>query len=600
MTGFLALLGPTAPPPADGVGSGAAWSSGPVRLWAERSGRPNGPRVAERGPLAVAADARIDNRDDLRRALGASGDDGALLLAAYERWGEGLVDHVEGAFSFALWDGRAGRLVVARDAMGLRPLFRARVGDGWAFGSSLPTVRALVPFRLNTAAAADFLAGDTSDPRQTMTEGVERVPAAHAVVVAPGGAVRERRYWAVDPTVRLPDDDAVVEGAFREAFDRAVAARLDGQTGAFLSGGLDSSSIVTTARALRPAPPLPTFSLIYDERAADERRYIEAVEGGGGVVPHRVAAEAVASLDALDDDLGALGEPSAAPNLFLTRHLYGEAARAGCAAVLDGFGGDNVVGHGTERLTELALGLRWPTLVRETRAAAARTRWPRRAVLTILRDFAVAPLATPLRRPAPVVHFGRRDVVGPRTARVGRAWTVRAPHLAELESPLLAHAAEAAYALATAAGVEPRFPFLDRRVVAVCLAVPSAQRVRHGLTRSFLRRAMGDRLPPAVRERAGKAVLGTNFTDALFDRSAAALRRAVYDDAEAADGVLDLPALREAYARAERAPQTHAALALPLWRAAVFARWMATAPGPRPSVPEGLTLFTTPPAPVGG
>ena len=597
MTGFLALLGPAAPPPVpvDPDVRGAAWSSGPVRLVAERSGRANGPRIAERGPFAVAADARLDNRDDLRRALGAAGDDGALLLAAYERWGEALVDHVEGAFSFALWDGRAGRLVVARDPMGLRPLFRARVGDGWAFGSNLPALRALVPSRLDAAAAAAFLAGDTSDPRRTMTEGVERVPAAHLAVLAPGGAPRERRYWSLDPSVRLPDDDAVVERAFREAFGRAVAARLDDATGAFLSGGLDSSSVVATARALRPAPPLPTFSLVYDERTADERRFIDVMVDEGGVVPHRVDAEAVPVLGGLDRDLAALGEPSPAPNLFLTRHLYGEAARAGCASALDGFGGDNVVAHGEQRLTELALGLRWPAFFREARAAAARTSRPRRGVLRIARDYAVVPLLGPLAPRPAAVHFGRAE------AAPGRSHpyrTVRAAHVAELTSPLIPVAVEAAYALGAAAGVEPRFPFLDRRVAEVCLAVPSSQRVRDGLTRSFLRRAMADRLPPEVRDRPGKARLANNFVDGLFRRDADALRRAVHDEATAAADVIDLPALREAYARAERDPDTRAELALPLWRAAVLARWMATAPGP-PASAHGGAALPTPPARAG-
>ena len=591
MTGFLALIGPAAPPPSWAAGADV-WSGGPVRLAAERTARPNGPRVAERGPYAVAADLRLDNRDDLRRALGEAGDDAALLLAAYERWGADLVDRVEGAYAFALWDGRAGRLVVARDAMGLRPLFRARVGAGWAFGSSLPTVRSLVPFRVDREAAADFLVGDLDHPTRTMVEGVERVPRATVAAVAPGGAVSERRFWSLDPSVRLPDDDAVVEGAFREAFDRSVLARLDDATGALLSGGLDSSSIVTTARALRPAPPLPTFSLVYDERTADERRYVDAVVGGGGLVPHRVQGESVSMFEALDDDLAAAGEPFPTPNLFLTRRLYAEAARAGLGGVLDGFGGDNVVFHGERRLTELAFGLRWPTFVREVRAAAARSRRPRRVALDMVREYALAPLVAPLRPAPPAVHFGRADLVGGRRAGGTPSGSVRARHAADLSGPTIARAVEVAYASAAAVGVEPRFPFLDRRVVEVCLAVPSSQRVRDGLTRSFLRRALSDRLPDVLRQRGGKARLRNNFVDALFDRDGSALRRAVYDDARAASDVLDTPSLERAYERAERDPDLRADLALPLWRAAMVARWMAAAPGPPPFVPEEAALLT--------
>ena len=597
MTGFLALIGSEAPPTAGGSGV-AVWSGGPVRLLAERTGRPNGPRLAERGPYAVAADVRLDNRDDLRRALGETGDDGALLVAAYERWGAALTDRLEGAFSFALWDGRAGRLHVARDVMGLRPLYRARVEGAWAFGSSLPTVQSLVPFRVDREAAADFLVGDLTHPTRTMVGGVERVPPATAAVVAPGGAVHERRFWSPDPTVRLPDDDAVAEGAFREAFDRSVLARLDDATGALLSGGFDSSSIVTTVRALRPAPPLETFSLVYDERTADERRYVDAVVDGGGLVPHRVRGEGVPMFDGLDGDLAAVGEPFPTPNLFLTRHLYAAAARAGLDGVLDGFGGDNVVGHGTERLTELAFGLRWPTFVREARAAAGRTNRPRRALLRVARDFVLGPLAAPLRRRPAAVHFGDAGLLGGRREQSPTHWSVRAAHTAEMSSLLIPRAVEAAYAAGTAAGVEPRFPFLDRRLVEVCLALPSGQRLRDGLTRSVLRRAMSDRLPDDLRRRTGKAQIGNNFVDALFGRDPEAVRRLVYDEASAASDVLDLPALRRSYERAERDPTLRATFALPLWRAVVFARWAATASRRPLSLPEEAVLLV-PPAPAG-
>ena len=589
MTGFLALIGPTAPPPPEASGADV-WSDGPVRLFAERTGRPNGPRIAERGPYAVAAALRLDNRDDLRRALGETGDDAALLLAAYERWGADLVDRVEGAYSFALWDGRAGRLHVARDAMGLRPLYRARVGAGWAFGSSLPTVRSLVPFRLDREAAADFLVGDLSHPTRTMAEGVERVPRATVAVVAPGGAVSERRFWSPDLDLRLPDDDAVVEGAFREAFDRSVLARLDDATGALLSGGFDSSSIVTTVRALRPAPPLHTFSLVYDERTADERRYVDAVVDGGGLVPHRVQGESVSMFEGLDDDLARVGEPFPTPNLFLTRHLYEAAARAGLDNVVDGFGGDNVVGHGTQRLTELAFGLRWPTFVREARAAAKRTNRPRRALAWVVRDFVLTPLAAPLRPRPATVHFGNAHLVGNRLEPAPTHWSARASHHAEMSSLLIPRAVEVAYAAGTAVGVEPRFPFLDRRLVEVCVALPPGQRLRDGLTRSVLRRAMSDRLPDLLRRRAGKARIGNNFVDALFCRETDALRHVLYDEADATSDVLDLPALRRSFEQAERDPTLRAAVALPLWRAVVFARWAATAPGPSLSSEEHSLL----------
>lgn len=585
MTGFLALVGPTGPAP-DALAPDATWQGAGIRLLAAQADRPGGPALAARGGRAVAADLRLDGRAALRQRLGApDASDAALILAAYERWGEAFVDHVEGAYAAVVWDGPARRAVAARDALGLRPLYRARLGDGWALGSSLRDLRRLVPFDVDPVAVADFLTGDYVHPTRTLVAGVERVPPAHTVRIDADGALQERRYWALDPDRRLPDDDDTVERAFREAFDAAVGDRLDDATGAFLSGGLDSTSIVATARALRPEPPLPVFALVYDDQKADERRYIDAAIDQGGLVPHRVRGESPSLMGRMRDDLRALGAPSLAPNLFLTRHLYDAARQQGLRAVLDGFGGDNVVAHGEQRLTELALGLRWPTFAREAVAAAARTTRPRRMVLDLVRDFALAPLAEPFRRPTPAVHFGRADLVGERSLPDARYRTVRASHLAELGAARNALALEAAYATAAASGVEPRFPFFDRRVVEVCLAIPSAQRLRGGLTRSFLRRAMSGRLPDLVRDRSGKARIGGTFADALFHREPASTRQAVYDEAPQAADYLDVAALQRAFERAHADPAAQAELALPVWRAVSLARWLADTDANAPDAP---------------
>ena len=538
-------------------------------------------RRVERGGLVAVVDARLDAPEPLRAALGVgAGDDrrasdAAVVAAAFERWGEGAPDRLEGAFAAVVWDREARTALAVRDRLGLRPLFRAAGPDGGVlFASSLAALRARLAPALDAAHAAGFLAGDVGDGRTTFARGVERVPSATVVRVAPDGPPSERRYWQLDPGPTFVASDAETEGRFLDLFDASVEAALGDAPGAFLSGGLDSSSIVVTARQLRPDTRVPTFSITYDRPEARETRYLDAVVAQGGLDPHRVDGEALSLLDGLDDDLRAAGEPFAMPNLFLTRSLYAEARAAGVDAVLDGFAGDNVVGHGERRLAELAWALRLPTLAREVRAVTAASPRPRRAALDLVRDYVAAPLVAPMRRARPALSFAHPDL--PFVAASPRAFrTDRATHAADLGSPLLAHAFEVAYAVAGAHGVEPRFPFASAPLVAFCLSLPSSQRMRDGVTRSVLRRALSGRLPDLVRDRHGKARLGTSFADALVVRGADRLRQIVHEDVPDASDVLDVAAVQAAHARAVADPAARGDLAVPLWRAAVVARWLA-------------------------
>ncbi len=580
--GLLALVGEVAARPEETGGEGPR-----VRLSASPSPLPNGPRRAQRGPLVAVADLRLDNRSALRAELAVpDGDDLDLLLAAYERWADGLAAHLEGPFAYVVWDPREGRVSFARDRLGLRPLYVASGPRGVVIGSSLPRVRQAAPGGVCVEALADHLAGRFDHPHATFVRGIERVPAAHrGAVSVPDGTVWMERYWALAPD---SSHGAILDGeaeeTFREAFDQAVLARLGETPGALLSGGLDSSSIVATARSLRPDLPLPTFSIVYDTPAADERRYLDAVAERSGVDPLRVQGEGLSLLAGLDDDLRAVGEPFFTPNLFLTRSLYAEAAARGLGAVLDGFAGDNVVGHGDHWLTELALSLRWPSLWREVRGAARRSSRPRRAVVSLLRQYALDPLATPFRRRVPPPRFLRREWASADRPRDPSYLRDRDLHLADLSGPTLPRAFEVAYTRAAALGIEPRFPFADRRLVEVCLALPPRQRVRDGLTRSILRRAMGDRLPDVLRDRSGKARLGGTFEDALFDRDPDLLRQLVEEDVPAASEYLDVAAVQAAYYEAVQNPETRGAVALPLWRAVTVARWLSTHADP-PSSP---------------
>lgn len=571
MRGFLVLLGPDGPPPDDRPDS-HAWAATGVRMTVG-----TGAALVRRGPLVAVAALRLDNRDEIRSALGGPSPeagptgDAALLLAAVEAWGPGAAARLDGPFAFAVWDERTQEVLFARDALGLRPLFFARAAHPVVLGTDLAEVRSHAPAGLSPEAVADHLAGTFAHPWQTLTAAVERVPPGHiGTASTEAGTVDVRPYATIGPVPPLRfEADAPYADAFREAFDRAVSDRLGGDPAAFLSGGLDSSSIVVTARAVRPGAPLPTLSIVYEHPAADERRFVDAVAVEGEA--HRVDGATLSLLGGLDADLEAVGEPFPTPNLFLTRSLYDEARRLGHDAMLDGFAGDSVVGHGDAWLTDLAHGLRWTAFAREARAVAARMRRPRRAALHLVRDYALAPL---VRRETAARTFAHPDLPRPPTP-ASAPRTARALHHAEVAGPALPRAFEVAYAVATAHGVEPRFPFADRRLVDLCLALPPEQRLRDGLTRWVLRQAMSGRLPDILRDRTDKARLGGLFADALFDREPEVLRRIVYEDIPAAADLLDVPAVHAAYERAHAHPEARAGSAAPLWRAVALARWLA-------------------------
>ncbi|GAB5537301.1 MAG: asparagine synthase (glutamine-hydrolyzing) [Rubricoccaceae bacterium] len=573
MNGFLARLSTSSLPPS-AAGENPVWRADGIELAAAGSAR-----LVMRGPWVGVVEARLANVNSLRAALGVEPNsdrrtaDAACVMAAVERWGAEAIHQLEGAFTAVVWNRETRSGFAMRDRLGLRPLFRTMDGE-LAISSSLVALRPLVSGDLDPEHVARFLAGRIGEGRTTFSASIQRVPAATLATVSERGGWDERTYWQHDASATFQGSDADAETGFLDRFDASVDSTLGGELGAFLSGGLDSSSIVRTALHHQPDRVLPTFSIVYDRADANEARHLNAIIAQGGVDPRRVDGESLSLLGGLDNDLSAVGEPSAMPNLFLTRTLFAEARAAGLSAVLDGFAGDNVVGHGERRLTELATALRIPTLARELRAIARTTNRPRRAMLDLLRDYVLAPLAAPLRSRQPVVSFAHPDMPAP-ALPPPEVWTDRAAHVTDLTSPLLPHAFEVAYAVGVAHGIEPRFPFASVPLVEFCLSLPSHQRMRDGLTRSILRRAMRGRLPDSVRLRPGKARLATSFTDALFVRDADRLRQLVAEDVPAASDVLDVSALTQAVARAFDHPEARADLAVPIWRAVVVARWLA-------------------------
>jgi asparagine synthase (glutamine-hydrolysing) len=511
--------------------------------------------------LAITADARIDNREELMAALGiapsAAPSDSALILKAYERWGEHCPERLLGDFAFAIWDGKDQSLFCARDHSGVKPFFYYQTDRVFAFATEIRAILRVpgVPRRLNELRIVDFLLHEFGDQAITFYQGILRLPPAHCLTVR-RGEVRLRAYWSLDPTrefLRLGSNEEYAE-AFGEIFRDAVRCRLRsiGPPGSFLSGGLDSSSIVCAARDLlakNGGTPLHTFSAIFDDvPRCDERSYIGAVLASGGLIPHFLRGDRISPFSNTDPDFWHEDDAFQGANLFICWNLHRQAGAQGVRVLLDGYDGDTVVSHGTGYVVELARQGRWLALASDVWKISkhyekspwkvyARLAWlhglkPRipwglvwRAEDHLRRALRLRNRTTLDAYPAINPDFARRVGLEERArahwkANGNRAQTEREDHYQRLSSGIFPVGFEVLSRAASAARVEPRYPFFDKRLVEFCLDLPPQQKSHRGWNRVIMRRAMDRSLPAQVQWRGGKSDISPNLAHVLrtFDR----------------------------------------------------------------------------------
>jgi asparagine synthase (glutamine-hydrolysing) len=643
-----------------GSGPARIWREGPVGLGhiaahpPERADGVGGPAVHAASGCVVVADARIDNRSDLAKRLGVGRtrvqDDAALILRAYERWGNECAAQLIGDFAFVVWDPRRRELLCARDGMGVRPFYFHRTARRLAFASEVKALFTLpdVPREIDDRQIALYLEGRFDDRVATTYRGIERLAAGHAMTVT-DRRVASTAYWTLDSIreVRFASDEDYVDG-FREIFTEAVRARLVGPelVGATLSGGLDSSSIVCVARDLGEArQPLPTFSLVFPSlpeselEAIDERRFMDAVAQGGGIESHVVRADLLSPFADIDRVLWHVDEPHPAPNLYLHWGMYAAARARGVGVLLDGFDGDSAVSHGFGRLNGLASTDRWSEFETEVRAHAHHRGFPARAVLRhyglphlsglarsgewrrwwratreigsrfglsrrhLALRHGFAPIAPSWTREAWRAVRGRpaveasmlsaelRSMIAPegsdRSAASAATQTEREMHAAGLAQPLYQLTLEIADKCARAFGIEPRYPFFDRRLIEYCLALPDEQKFAGGWPRYAFRRAMEGILPPEIQWRATKGNLSPNL-----DRAMRTTDRSVLDALTSANPRVDRYVDRGALTRVARRYLASSKWGHPdglkLFRAGVLTRWIdARSPGEHASPTRG-------------
>lgn len=495
------------------------------------------PFVDSPSGLVITADARIDNREALLAELSINGrpreeiGDGEIILAAYERWGEGCPEKLIGDFAFAIWDPAKRTLFAARDHLGVRPFYYAATREGFVFASEIKSIweSGIAPRDFDLDRIADYLALDFEDKAATFYRAVRRLPPAHSISVSRAG-VKLNRYWSLDLEKKhnFRRNEEYAE-AFRELFIDCVRARTRSskRLGFFLSGGIDSASVIGSARALGVSP-LPAFSATFPEfPRIDETSFVNSVVEMGGVEPHFVPVDRLSPLAEFNRFLDAQDEPFHGPNLFVYTALAREARREGSHVLLDGLDGDTIVAHGLEFLAELLARGRWARLASELFWLRRRFGLP---AWRFLRHYGFGPLRTPDPESLPLPEIMNRDFVREigwdarfrerMAARSKPANRFREEHARHLESGLLPFYLEVYDKAAAAEGIDHRHPFYDRRLMEFCLALPGEQRLQRGWDRSIERRGMKGLIPERIERRVSKSNWEANFERALirFDR----------------------------------------------------------------------------------
>ncbi len=481
----------------------------------------DGPMAWRDGRYWITYNGEVYNFAEIRHELESercrfrSSSDAEVVLAAYERWGSACLERFIGMFAFAVWDGTARTLFLARDRLGKKPLYYASYGGRFAFASEL---RALLmdpslPRELDADALALYLRFGYVPAPRTILRAVRTLPPAHLACLS-GKRLRIERYWdplavALEEPLTLSDDEADVrlEELLKDAVSRRRVA--DVPLGALLSGGIDSSLVVALLQE-GAATPTRTFSIGFDDPAYDESAQAARVARRLGTehttetCGEREMLEIVGTLAELID------EPTA-DSSFVPTYLLARTARRHVTVALSGDGGDELF-WGYPRYAALRRWrwlLRLPRRLRQGAAAAARLRSDRRSqrVATVLRladedlysRFARIAGADEVReltgRPEP------RSVYDDVLASLATLRPEESAPLLDLVTYLPDDILAKVDRATMAVGLEVRCPLLDHRVVELALRLPASTKWRHGTGKAILRRLLARRVPAALVDR---------------------------------------------------------------------------------------------------
>lgn len=517
------------------------WTDGEVALGNRRLRviDPEGghqPMANEDDTVRVVFNGEIYNHADLRGQLASKGhrfrtrSDTEVIVHAYEEWGDACVERFNGMFAFALWDGRGRRMLLARDRLGIKPLYVRSGPEGLTFGSELKAVvlAPWVPIEWDLAAVDDFLTYEYVPAPLSIVAGVRKLPPATIATCGQDEPYTERSYWGLEAEPEGIDPGAAPR-LLRDHLAAAVTRRrvADVPLGAFLSGGIDSGSIVAFLAEAADAP-VRTYSMGFADRSYDERPYARRVADAFGTVH----TEREVTPDAAD--LARLlvthfDEPFADVSAF-AMFLLARVARADVTVALSGDGGDELFAgydayraqRWARRLRHVTRGIPWRVAdallealppgsakrgaVNTAKRFAAglrlpsdleHARWWVFQDLTQRRALYSGALLDTLNGRDPLAHYRARLADGAARGFRGLQRQLYADVTGYLPDDILTKVDRTSMA----SSLETRVPFLDHEFVAFSMRIPGDAKLRGGRGKWILRQAMRDILPRATIER---------------------------------------------------------------------------------------------------
>src|SRR5213593_1085991 len=369
------------------------WAEGPVGLGHRRLAivdvaGGHQPMANEDETVWITYNGEIYNHAALRPGLEARGhryrtrSDTETILHAYEEDGERCVERLDGMFAFALWDRPRGRLLLARDRLGIKPLYYTFTRDELLFASEIKAILAALPNRpaLDATVVPEFLATRSVSGAQTFFRDVETLLPGRTLTWSVGEGMRTRRYWQLPATLdEAPAGLAERAACLREHLTAAVRSHLmtDVPLGLFLSGGIDSSALaILMARMIEE--PVRTFSVGFDDPRANELSWARLVADKIGAEHREVIVSPGEFFAALPRLIWHEDEPIATP-ASVPLHFVSRLARDHVKVVLTGEGADELfLGYNRYRVTawNQRLGRVWeaavPGGIRRTSALIAR------------------------------------------------------------------------------------------------------------------------------------------------------------------------------------------------------------------------------------
>ena len=517
------------------------------------------PMASRDGKFWIVFNGEIYNYRELQSELVSHGhdfkttSDTEVILAAYRQWGEACVEHFNGMFALAIWDSIESKIFVARDRFGEKPFHYVYIPQRlFAFASEMKALWAagLAGRRIHEETLALFTQhGQVEVGEQTIYEGIQRLPQAHCLTLTADGHLHKRRYWDIDPRVRIDGwTDARYAEEFREHFTNSIRFRLraDVPVGSSLSGGLDSSTVVGVINRLLPESAVQkTFSARFDDPSRDEGKWMDLVTNANRVERHDVWPTAERFFEELSDLFWHQEEPFTSASVYAQWNVMRLAKENGVTVLLDGQGADEMLAgyhsYFNEMTDDLLNSFDFRGYLKWRRDCLAMHGFIPGNFRRVLTQKTPAPVKRLLKKGMQKTQVEPAQPVYPREfAKVSSLrkllwWNTTREGLVELlryaDRNSMAHSREV------------RLPFLDHNLVEFVFQLPERLLVQDGWTKWILREAFRGVVPDEISNRVDKLgymppqqkwLNGLSWPDVMMDQLTKLTNRAADRPAELA------------------------------------------------------------------